>query len=113
MDEKQLLRISFFVSLVGLILLYFMAKNIEVSEIALNKAGQVKDDEIIRLKGVVNKVSQKDKATVIEISQNSNISIIVFENIIVEKNRTIEVIGKVKDYNGSKEIVAEEINLID
>lgn len=114
MKENTLLKIALICSLVGLAVLYFVSSKIEVMDYkpaALNK--NIGDD--IRLKGAVAKITDKGSVVFIEVSQQSPVTVVLFtddDNIKLKDNDIIEVIGKVQEYNGKNEIIAQKIRVI-
>ncbi len=111
MKEKTLLKIALVASCIGLLLLFIFSKNIEVNEATIDKIDGMQDEEV-RIQGVVERVSNREKVTFIEITQEVTTTIVVFDNISIETGEKIEVIGKVDEYNGESEILAERIERI-
>jgi DNA/RNA endonuclease YhcR with UshA esterase domain len=111
MKEKALLKIALVASCIGLLLLFIFSKNIEVNEATIDKIDGMQDEEV-RIQGVVERVSNKEKVTFIEITQEVTTTVVVFDNISINKGEKIEVIGKVDEYNGESEILAERIERI-
>ncbi len=108
MKEKTLLKIALVASCIGLLLLFIFSKNIEVNEATIDKIDGMQDEEV-RIIGKVNKVSNSEKVTFIEITQEVTTTVVVFDNISINQGENIEVIGKVDEYNGESEILAERI----
>ena len=111
MKEKALLKIALVASCIGLLLLFIFSKNIEVNEATIDKIDGMQDEEV-RIQGVVERVSNMEKVTFIEITQEVSTTVVVFDNISIETGERIEVIGKVDEYNGESEILAEIIEKI-
>lgn len=109
MKEKTLLRIAFISSCFGILLLFIFSKTITIDETTMDKIDQIETDEEVRVKGVVKKVTNKEKLTIIELIQEVSVPVIVFENISVNIGEEINVIGKKEEYNGKDEILAEVI----
>lgn len=112
MKESSLLKIAFFVSVIGIVLLYLFADSIILEETRLNETDKLQQDKTVRIIGIVKKISTNDNNTFITIEQSNNIDVFVNKPINLTQNSTVEVIGKVDEYNGKKEIVAEKIMVV-
>jgi len=113
MKENTILKIALVCSLIGLAALYFVSSKIEVSDYkpaALNK--HIGDD--VRLKGTVAKITDKGSVVFIEVNQQSPVTVVLFtdEDIKLKGNDIIEVVGKVQEYNGKNEIIAQKIRVV-
>ena len=114
MKENTLLKIALICSLVGLVILYFISTRIEIKDYKPNVlSNNVGDD--VKLHGKITKITDKGNAVFIDISQQFPISVVVFSdgNISkIKKDDFIEVFGKVQNYNGKDEIIAQKIRII-
>ncbi len=114
MKEKSLLTIAFICSLIGLIVLYFVSGSIEIDDITIDKINDENIDEIVKVKGEIKRITQKEDFAIMEISQESLLTIAVFDsgNLSLKNGDVIEVTGKVDEYNGKEEVIADEIKLV-
>ena len=114
MKENTLLKIALICSLVGLVVLYFISTRIDVKDYkpnALNK--NIGQD--VKLKGNVAKITDKGNVVFIEVSQQNPVTIVLFtddDNLKLNNGDNIEVIGKVQEYNGKNEIIAQKIRVV-
>ena len=114
MKETTLLKIALICSLVGLFVLYFISTKIEVKDYKTNILNK-NIGEDVKLKGIVTKINDKGNVIFIEVNQQNPISIVVFGNdgnINLKNGDNVEVIGKVQEYNGKNEIIAQKIRLV-
>ncbi len=113
MKETTLLKIALICSLVGLISLYFISAKIDVKEYnpsELNK--NVGDD--VNLKGVITKISDKGNVVFIDVNQQNSVSVVLFTEdgkLNLKNGDNVEVTGKVQEYNGKEEIIAQKIRV--
>ncbi len=113
-SENTLLKIALACSLLGLLVLYFSSTNIDVKEYKpriLNK--NVGDD--IKLEGIITKIADKGDVIYIEVSQQYPTTIVLFadnNNLKLNNGDTIEIIGKVQEYKGKNEIIAQKIRVL-
>lgn len=112
MKELSLLKIAFFVSVIGIVLLYLFADSITLDETRLNETNKLQQDKTVRIIGIVKKVSTNDNNTFITIEQTNNIGVFVNKPVNLTQNATVEIIGKVDEYNGKKELIGERISLV-
>ena len=114
MKETTLLKIALICSLAGLVILYFISAKIEIKDYKPNKLSQNIGDDV-KLQGTISKISDKGNVVFIELNQQSPVSIVVFNNentLKLKNNDSIEVVGKVQEYNGKNEIIAQKIRIV-
>ena len=110
----MLLKIALICSLVGLTALYFISTKIEVKDYKPNLANENIGDDV-KLNGVVTKISDRGSVVFIEVSQQSPVTVVLFtddDNLRLGNGDNVEVIGKVQEYNGKNEIIAQKIRVI-
>lgn len=114
MKETTLLKISLICSLVGLVLLYFISTKIEVKDYKPNFLNKDIGEEI-KLTGSVSKITDRGDVVFIEVSQQSPVNVVLFtdnDNLKLNNGDNVEVVGKVQEYNGKNEIIAEKIRVV-
>jgi len=67
MQEKTLLKIALIISLLGLLILYLISDNIQIKEKNIEKITLENKDEFVKLRGIVSKVIDTEKVTIMEI----------------------------------------------
>jgi|TARA_Y100000310_G_scaffold345214_1_gene462761 DNA/RNA endonuclease YhcR with UshA esterase domain len=116
MKEKTLLKIALVTSLLGLLTLYVISDNITLSQTSIEKITLENKDEMIKIKGLVNKVIDTEKVTIINIIQPQEITVVLFkeENTTtkIKENNEVEIIGKVDEYEGKLEVIAHRARII-
>jgi|SRR3989338_5420537 len=117
MKENTLLKIALICALVGLAGLYFISTRIEARDYSSYKSGSINEDvgDDVKLKGTVAKVTDKGNVIFIEVIQQSPVNIVLFtedDNLKLKPNDFVEVSGKVQEYNGKSEIIAQNIKKI-
>ena len=113
MEEKQLIKISLIVTLVGLLILLFFADSFEL--ITTNNIENVENEQEVKLQGVITKLTKLDKVMFIELEGKQVIKsdIILFpnEDIYLQEGNYVEIIGTIEEYNNNKEVIANKITL--
>ncbi len=110
MKEKTLFKIALICVVVGLVGLYFLSENIEIKEADISKITLGDVDKQVKLVGQVVSIRNFEKASIIEITQPSKIKVIMFvENVTLDEGQDIEVFGKVGEYEGKPEIIADVV----
>ncbi len=116
MQEKTLLKIALICSILGLSALYIISGSIELKENNIEKITLENKDEFVKLRGIVSNVADTEKVSFIKISQPQEITIILFKNenktIQIRRGNEIEVFGKVDEYNGKMEIIADRVRVV-
>ncbi|MBI2649886.1 hypothetical protein HYX04_01070 [Candidatus Woesearchaeota archaeon] len=114
MKETTLLKIALICSLIGLVLLYFISTKIEVKDYKPNILNKNVGDDV-KLTGKVSKITDRGDVVFIEVNQQSPVNVVLFtdnNNLKLSNGDNVEVIGKVQEYNGKNEIIAEKIRLV-
>ncbi|MCX6707493.1 MAG: hypothetical protein NT001_05135 [Candidatus Woesearchaeota archaeon] len=115
MDENILLKIAVVCSIVGVAALYIISGKIDVSETSINKITSGQADGEVFVRGKVSGITETDSVMIINIEKTETIPVFMFRSkgnsndFSINKGDSIEARGKVQDYNGKKEIIADEI----
>jgi DNA/RNA endonuclease YhcR with UshA esterase domain len=116
MQEQTLLKTALITSLLGLLGLYLISDNIEIKEKNIEKITIDNKDEFVKLRGIVNKVIDTEKVTIMEIMQPQQITVVLFKNenktMPVQQGNEIEIFGKVEEYEGKLEIIADRLRIV-
>lgn len=116
MKEKTLLKTALICSLLGLLVLYLLSDNIVIDERSVGKITLDNKDEIVKIKGIVNRVIDTEKVTIISIIQPQEMTVVLFKNenrtIKISEGNEVEIIGKVDEYEGKMEIIANRARII-
>ncbi|MBW2976576.1 exodeoxyribonuclease VII large subunit [Candidatus Woesearchaeota archaeon] len=115
MKEKTLLKIALICSLSGLLILFLISNNLEIKEKNIEKITLDNKDEFVKLTGTVSNIIDTEKVAIIEIVQPQKITVVMFKNenitVPIQKGSEVEVIGKVDEYEGQLEIIAERVRI--
>jgi len=114
MKEKLLLRIALLCAIMGVVLLFIVSENIEIDEKDINKINMDSIGEYVKIKGTINQLIETEEVMILNIEQPSEITVFLFKNkqIHLAEGNYIEVIGKIEDYKGETEIIADKIRVI-
>jgi DNA/RNA endonuclease YhcR with UshA esterase domain len=111
MKEKTLLRLALGFSLFGVILLYFVSGMISIDEGVISKIDESDLGSIVRLNAVVSSVDNRGSITLIKVVQLRDMDVVVFGNVSLNKGDYIEITGKIDEYEGNNQLVADKIVL--
>ena len=110
MKEKTLFKIAIIGILVGLPLLFYYSENINITQKDISKITSEDIDKDVKVSGIINKVVNIGNLTILEITHPETITVLVFEqNLCVKENDRIDAFGKIDEYNGKPEIIADII----
>lgn len=113
MQEKTILKISYFVLILGLAFLFFYSQSFEFSP-SSDPAG-LESAEKVLMKGRVGNLKVTDKAVFFELEGEKVITtdVILFpeNSIYLKEGDYVEINGQMEEYNGEKELVADKIIL--
>ena len=111
MQEKDLLKVSLVVMLLGLGFLFFYSEELELGPIDSLDAVQAEDT--VKVKGEITRMTVKDKVIFLNvlIENDEQASIILFsdEEVFLKEGDFVEITGEVEEYQGKKEVIANEI----
>ena len=114
MKETTLLKIALVCSLIGLIALYFISTRIDIKDYKPNiLSGNIGDD--VKLQGFVSKINDKGNVVFVNVNQQNSVDVVLFKsngNLKLKNGDNVEVIGKVQEYNGKNEIIAQRIRVM-
>jgi DNA/RNA endonuclease YhcR with UshA esterase domain len=119
-SDSDLMKISLFISIIGVIALFFIVQfigpvNVEVVDITREMDGQ-----IIVTEGMINSIAKNDGNFFFSIGDGEEIDVVMFESIAkkndfidqIKEGDLIKVKGQVSIYRNELEIIAEEISKI-
>ena len=111
----MLLKMALMCSLIGLAVLYFISGNIDLKNYKTYDYN-AKEDEFVKINGIISKISKKDNVIFIEIKQDNIVNVVAFGNVNNLNNLNlgdnVEVIGKTQEYKGKNEIIAQKIRIV-
>jgi len=99
MNEKMLLITALVCIVLGLPMLYIASKFVSSDDPRV----------LTELVGVVERVTAKEKVTIISVKPITSIPVVAFDDANVKKGEKITVKGKLESYNGKLEFVADEL----
>lgn len=100
MNERMLLITALLCIIIGLPLLYIASQFVSSDDPRV----------LTELVGVVERVSAKEKVTIISVKPITNIPVVAFDDLNVKKGEKITVKGRLESYNGKLEFVADELS---
>lgn len=114
MQEKTLQKVAIIVALLGLIFLSFYAENLQFREVA--RIDSEVPEEKVRMQGKVTRVSPQDKVIFLELDGEiiEKVKVILFtdESVYLKQGDRVEISGTVEEYQGEKEVIANEVVLL-
>ena len=114
MKETTLLKIALVCSLIGLTALYFISARIGIKDYKPNVFNRNVGDDV-KLQGAVTKITEKGDVVFIDVIQQNSVPVVLFRdnnNLNLKNGDNVEVIGKIQEYNGKNEIIAQKIRVI-
>lgn len=112
MQTSLLLKISLITSIIGLILLFYLAENLEPKLIEIKEIDERLFEEYVKISGEISKVRETEGLYILTVNDGEEIDVIIFKNkekLSFTKNSRVEVIGKVSEFRGKLQIEAFEI----
>jgi len=111
MKEKTLLKIALIGSLLGILILFIISNKLEVNERIISEIDESYIGSNVRINGVVLDVQNKGSIVLIDIAQLEEMHVVVFDNVSLAKGDYVEITGKIEEYEGEMELIADKIIL--
>ena len=96
MTEKQLTILAIIITITGLLMLYYTLP-------------QQKDEQTITITGRIISIEQKEKMSILKVDLKTPLKVISFKKTNSQKNSTAKITGKLKEYRGKIELIADSI----
>ncbi len=112
MREKILLKLALAICIIGIVLLFFLSRGIEVNESMLGKLENSIDQTVI-VTGTVVDVSQKNSTTFLRIQKDEMASVVLFGKApVLNEGDFVQIRGKVSENKEYVGIIGEEVRVI-
>ena len=102
--ELKLLKLSFTVSLIAIIILFFIC---EFSKINVSDDLEI-DDDIIKIIGIIENTNKGNNVTFISLRSENTIDIIAFDDVNISQGSRVEIIASSDDDS----LIASRIRVI-
>lgn len=113
---QALLKFALVSAIIGTALLIFLSAKLEPRLISINEIDVRKIDNFVKIMGSVISVKDTQSLFIFDVEDESGkIKVIAYkgkEAINLNKGMRVEIIGKVKEYEGELEIEASSVKLI-
>ena len=115
MEEKTLLKIALVCSIVGVFIIFIFADRLEPSLVNISSISQSLIDKDVKIRGTVSSFRITSSVLMLDVrDETGSIKVVAFdkEDFEADKGQAVEIMGKVKGYQGSLEIEAKNILLL-
>ena len=112
MKDKTLLKISLISSLVGILILLILSTKLEINESFISNIDKNDIGSTVKIEGVVSDVKIVNSTIIMNVAQLDEMMVVVFNSdMILNRGDYVEVTGKMDEYNGNIELIADKIVL--
>ncbi len=115
MKEKLFLKISIVISLLGILLILFLAENTELPITKIADLEKKNIDERVKIQGSIISIKETTKVILFTIKdETGTIPAILFKegNLEIKKGQYLEIEGRITEYLGKKEVIVSKITQI-
>lgn len=112
MNETTLLKIAIISAIIGVITLYFLSENMNVEEKTIEKITTADIDKDVKIRGTIEKITEKEKVAILSVSQPKTITVVLFkkENLTqLQQGDNVYITGTIEEFEGKPEIIADEV----
>ena len=115
MEESWLVKFALTGSLVGLIVLLIISKIIEPNQYDIQDIANLSEATEVEVKGVISGITDIGNMALIDIVQPASLPVVLFKDGQLELTRGAFVVvqGELRDYKGTKEIIANKIEIME
>lgn len=116
MEEKGLLELALFCSIIGIFIILIISERIEISTIKIGDINSSLNENEVKLIGEISKITETPGLLILEVKDaTDSIKTIIFkeDNLKIKKGNIIELRGTVKEFKGEIEIDASEIKVLE
>jgi hypothetical protein len=111
MDDKSLLRLALATGILGVVSLFLIMHLVNFPENSIGSIKSGEEDDKVKITGRVERQRVSGNTSIITISREEEIKVIIFEPVNLEVGKELTVIGRTKDYLGEMEILADEVTV--
>jgi len=111
MDDNTLLKISLFLTVGGIIALFFILETAEIQGISVSAAQNKSSGDFVKVYGIVENVISRDKVTSFSLNEYRQLDAVVFDNVSLENGLFVELEGKISEEEGKKTIIVDSIRI--
>jgi len=115
MREKTLLKTALICALAGIALLWFISQDMQLQETQINSLDAKDAGKDIRLKGIVNRVTNMEKIMLVEMMQPYTVTVLLFKEnkeTSLKPGDYIEASGRIEEYHNKPELIANLVKKI-
>lgn len=108
MKESSMLKIALAVAILGIVSLFVIAKNIEITDTTIEKINREEISGTVTVTGRITQIQAGEKFTSMVIAQESELEAIAYSMIDLNPGDIVRVTGKYED----NQLVIDKIELI-
>jgi len=112
MREKLLYKLALICVVVGIVGLLFLSSKVETDKIDISRITLADVENDVKIEGRAAAVRNYAGVSMIDVVQEEKIKVVMFvDNVTLPEGAFIEVYGKVEEYKGKPEIIADVIKV--
>lgn len=114
MDKETLVTLCLALSVVGILCLYVAVQFYQAPDSSFDAAAKAGEGEKVNVKGIVLNQKKTDKMSTISLGYYDSLNVVVFNDGVLSLavGQNIRVRGRIQQFNGKNEIVADDIKIL-
>ena len=114
MNDATLLRIATTAGLLGILALFILSETLDLAPITYDEAREESDGSTIALEGTVQQTLQRGNATFIILNSSCTMKGVLFDkkDVIIPPGTHVIMRGTLQTYEGEREILVEEMDIV-
>ncbi|MBI4153295.1 hypothetical protein HY497_02115 [Candidatus Woesearchaeota archaeon] len=115
MHDKTLLRVALLVSIIGMVLLFFISSQLSAGEQTISQLDELPEGKEIKVTGVVLRVNDAENVVFLDIAEEKieDVTVVLFKDgkVDVKEGDVVTVVGSLEEYEGKKEIIGNRVEV--
>jgi DNA/RNA endonuclease YhcR with UshA esterase domain len=111
MEDRILLTIALVCGCLGVVALFLIAIRMSPNDVELGRIESLKDSESVRVTGEITRIVDRGDVGFLDITSTETAMVVIFSprNLTLKKGDKVSVTGRISEYQGRNEIIAEKI----
>ncbi|MFH1506039.1 MAG: hypothetical protein ABIE94_03535 [archaeon] len=111
MHDNTLLKISLFLSVGGIIALFFILQVVDIEATTIRGIENKTNGDFVKVYGQVDDVIARGTVTSFSLKEIRKLDAVVFDNLSLEEGLYVELEGKISEEDGQRQIIVDTIRI--
>jgi aspartyl/asparaginyl-tRNA synthetase len=113
MNDRTLLKVAVFGSVIGIVILFFLSASFDVNDVMISEIDEIPEGKEVKVTGMVMSISDQENVMFVDIAEEKieDVTIVLFKNsnVVLEKGNIVTITGSVDSYKGERQIIGNRV----